>query len=254
MQPPPKRHFLSRVVAAAAATGFAAGCGGPAPRVGPASAPPVPTILTASPTPATLLRPPITYVAIGASDTAGVGVEDPEHEAWVNVLAQTLPQPVTVVNLGISGATARDAVEQELPPAVSANPNLITIWLVVNDLLAGVPLDAYRNALGQLLGDLHTRTEAQVAVGNAPDPSADFDYLQVPGMPAAQRQAAIQAWNAAIADVVNQRGAILVDIFSRWPVAQHPDYIGPDHFHPSAAGYHALADVFRQTLAERHLV
>src|SRR6266536_2015082 len=85
---------------------------------------------SAVPTPATLLRPPLTYVAIGASDTAGVGVEDPEREAWVNVLAQALPQPVRVVNLGISGATARQAVDDELPQALDVlegMPGLVTV-------------------------------------------------------------------------------------------------------------------------------
>jgi lysophospholipase L1-like esterase len=249
------RRTLLTSVAAAAPVSLAAACGTPAAqRVRGVPQAPVPT---ASPTPATLLRPPLTYVAIGASDTAGVGVEDPAHEAWVNVLAQALPQPVEVLNLGISGATALDAVEQELPPALQAlqeKSGLVTVWLVVNDLLLGVPLDTYRRGLDRLLGDLRTKTDAQVAIGNAPDPPPNMDYLRVPGVPAAQRRALVETWNATIADLAAQHGAVLVDVFSRWPVGEHPEFIGPDRFHPSAVGYRALADVFRQTLAEQRII
>ena len=211
---------------------------------------------TSSPTPATRLRAPLTYVAIGASDTAGVGVDNPEREAWVNVLAADLPQPVTVVNLGISGATAEDAVHQELPDALAhlaGQRGLGTVWLVVNDILAGVPLERYGNALAQFLDSLRA-AGAEVAVGNAPDPPAGMDYLQAPGVTPAQRRQVVMAWNAVIASEAERSGAVLVDVFGRWPLAAHREYIGPDHFHPSAAGYRALAQVFRQTLAERRVV
>src|SRR5438094_8455971 len=250
MRPTIRRGFLATIATAAASTALSAACGRPTRALLEPAAPPTPAP-AASPTPATLLRPPVTYVAIGASDTAGVGVEDPEHEAWVNVLAQSLPPPVAVVNLGIAGATVLDAVEQELPQALqalAAQPGLVTVWLVVNDLLAGVPLDTYRDGLDRLLGELRAKTEAQVALGNAPNPPPTIDYLQVPGVPAAQRRTVVEAWNAAIADLAGRHGAVLVDIFSRWLVGEHPEFIGPDHFHPSAAGYRALAEVFRQTL------
>ncbi len=247
-----RRRFLARFTTATASLAGSAACGSTG-ALGRTSAALTPQP-TASPTPATLLRPPVTYVAIGASDTAGVGVEDPAHEAWVNVLAQALPQPVEVVNLGISGATARDAVEMEMPPAVAANPNLVTVWLVVNDLLAGVPLDDYRRNLDQLLGDLQTKTPANVAVGNAPNPPPNMNYLQAPGVSAARRGELIDAWNAAIAELAMQHDAVLVDVFGRWSLAAHPEFIGPDRFHPSAEGYRALADIFRQTLAEQRII
>jgi lysophospholipase L1-like esterase len=40
-----------------------------------------------------------------------------------------------------------------------------------------------------------------------------------------------------------------VDLHSRWQdVAQHPEYLSADGFHPSSEGYQALADVFGQVL------
>ena len=41
---------------------------------------------------------------------------------------------------------------------------------------------------------------------------------------------------------------MLVDLYGEWPVADRPDYIGPDGLHPTTSGYRALADVFASTL------
>jgi hypothetical protein len=40
-----------------------------------------------------LLKAPLTYVAIGASDAAGIGVGNPARDGWVSVFARRLPRP-----------------------------------------------------------------------------------------------------------------------------------------------------------------
>src|SRR5436190_15282886 len=57
--------------------------------------------------PDALLKPPITYVAIGASDAVGVGIENPQRDGWVPVLFGRLPRPAKLVNLGIPGIKLR---------------------------------------------------------------------------------------------------------------------------------------------------
>jgi lysophospholipase L1-like esterase len=197
------------------------------------------------------LQPPITYAAIGASDAAGVGVDDPQRDGWVPVLCRQLPQPAKLVNLGIPGIKLHEAIDVEVPPALDTNPHLITVWLAVNDILGGVALDQYKADLDRLLGMLGAQTRAVIAVGNVPDAGESSRYL---GMPAAQRRALTQQWNEAIADSVQDHGAVLVDLFSRWPVAQHPEYIGPDGLHPTVTGYRTLAATFLAVLRERKIV
>src|SRR5438477_1020999 len=116
----------------------------------------------------TRLRAPLTYVAIGASDAVGVGVDDPEWDGWVNVLHRALPRPTRLVNLGIPGIRLNAALAVELPPALEARPELVTVWLAVNDVIGGVALDRYRADLDRLLGELRANTRAVVAVGNVP--------------------------------------------------------------------------------------
>jgi lysophospholipase L1-like esterase len=182
-----------------------------------------------------------TYVAIGASDTFGYGVPDPATEGWVPRFAATLPTGTRVVNLGVVGLTLHHALLVDLPVALDAHPNLVTVWLAVNDLLDGVPLAAYRADLHTLLARLRA-AHAQVLVGNLPDlalvPAAAARLGVAPA-------ATIAAWNAAIAGEAQATGATLVDLYSGWQqLAAHPEYVGPDGLHPSVAGYNRLAQIF----------
>jgi acyl-CoA thioesterase I len=185
--------------------------------------------------------PPLTYVAIGASDAVGVGATNPETEGWVPRLGQRLGPDTRVVNLGVSGSTLHQALEEQLGPAMDASPDVVTVWLAVNDLNARVPLDRYAADLDTLLGQLDA-TNARVFVGNVPDLAPLAAYR---GIDASSVQAEVDRWNAAIASVVAQHNATLVDLYAHWQeVAAHPEYVSQDGFHPSSEGYARLADVF----------
>ncbi len=210
-----------------------------------------PFAATPRPTPGARLQGPLTYVAMGASDAAGVGVDRPSQDGWVPVLGRLLPPPVRVVNLGIPGIRLREAAIVETPPALEARPNLVTVWLVVNDILNGVALESYRADLEALLSRLKAETGAEIAVGNVPDSPDGSGYLGLPDGP--RRQVATR-WNGAIAEVVARQGVTPVDLWSRWPVRQYPRYIGPDGLHPTVEGYRVLAQVVRDTLREAMVV
>jgi acyl-CoA thioesterase I len=189
---------------------------------------------------------PVTYVAIGASDTVGVGAGNPELESWPAVLHGKLPAGSKLVNLGVSGSLLRQAIEQQLPVAVESGPDLVTVWLAVNDYAARAPLEPYLADLGTLLTELRSRTRATVLVGNIPDLS---------GIPAAGRfdLRFLDRWNAGIEATVRQQEATLVDLRPTWrEVRDHPELISSDGFHPSSAGYRRLADVF-YAVAEHNL-
>ena len=184
----------------------------------------------------------LTYVAIGASDAYGIGTREPSAQSWPSVVAKKLGGMVHLINLGIPGDTVADAQISELPIALDATPNVITVWLAVNDLEAKVPLASYRAQLQQLLTTLRQKTQATIFVGNLPDLTllpffADQDQ-------AALRQT-VQMWNAAIAGVCAASGVHLVDLFAEWAdLAQHPEYISSDGLHPSALGAQRLATIF----------
>jgi len=186
---------------------------------------------------------PLTYVAIGASDAVGVGAASPESEGWVPRLGALLGPDVRVVNLGVSGSTLAQALKEQVGPAVDAHPDLVTIWLAVNDLNGRVPLPRYEAELDRLLADV-SQDGRCVLVGNVPDLTRAPAYAQVD--PQVLR-ATIQEWNAVIGAVVGRHGAKLVDLDARWKeLTERPELISADGFHPSSAGYELLATVFME--------
>lgn len=189
---------------------------------------------------------PVTYVAIGASDAVGVGARDPETEGWVPRFGARLGSNVRVINLGVSGSTLGQALDEQVGPALDAQPDVVTVWLAVNDLNARVPLDQYAAQLDTLLTQLDG-THARVLVGNVPDLGRLAAYR---GIDPAPLQAEVDRWNQVIAETTTRHGATLVDLYARWQeVAQHPEYLSVDGFHPSSEGYQALAEVFGEAVS-----
>jgi lysophospholipase L1-like esterase len=186
---------------------------------------------------------PLTYVAIGASDSAGVGANQPDQESWPAVLQRKLPSGSKLVNLGVSGSLLHQAIDQQLPVALDSDPDLVTVWLAVNDYAARVPLDRYAADLDLLLAELRAKTGAAVLVGNVPDLSA---------LPSASRfdLKDVDRWNAAIDETARRHDVTLVDLRATWrEVKEHPEYISSDGFHPSTVGYQKLADLFYASAA-----
>lgn len=188
----------------------------------------------------------LTYVAIGASDAFGVGTDDPETESWPSVLAGNLGAHAHLINLGIPGETVGAALQNELPVAEASRPDVVTVWLAVNDIADGVALDTYRAQLTTLLAGLRQTTHARVFVANVPDLTILPYFAQ--DDPAAL-SGRVQSWNAVIASVVASEGDVLVDLAGySAALAQHPEYLASDGLHPSALGAEQLAIVFASVM------
>lgn len=192
----------------------------------------------------------LVYVALGASDTFGIGAEDPTTENWPADLAALLGPQVRVVNLGIPNIDAARALHSELPVAIAAHPQLVTIWLAVNDLADQVPIASYEQSLDQIVGQLQQADPGvRIAVANVPD------LIYLPHFQSWNQQALlaqISAYNAAIAAVTQRHHVLLVDLYQRWQeLATHPEYISDDGFHPSTLGYARLAQIFYSVLQSK---
>ena len=204
---------------------------------------------TAQPAQSKILRQPVTYVALGASDAVGVGSHQPGSQGYVPLVAAHLPKGSHLINLGVSGIHLHQALTEELPLALSISPDLVSIWLVANDFVGGVSYNAYTRDLNTLLAQLHARTHALVVMANLPDLTRLPAFANQAPSQKTQMLQAIQQWNAGVAQAAAQYGVILVDLFSQGSrLTAHPDYISADGFHPSAAGYVQLADLFWQAI------
>jgi acyl-CoA thioesterase-1 len=236
---------LTVVWAAFATACSAAPAAQPSPTRGPTASP---STATASATPSATVSPGIKYVAVGASDTVGVGASDPAKGSWPALVASRLPAgspPYT--NLGVSGSLALQAVSQQLPGAVAQKPNLISVWLAVNDLNATIEPASFADSLGQIVDGLVQKTSATIFVGNVPDLRAVPVYA---GVDKARLLAGIQAYNDAIAAIAakNPSRVKVVDLFTGSAALVSTGTVSADGFHPSDEGYQLIADRFANAM------
>jgi len=195
----------------------------------------------------------LTYVAIGASDTFGLGTDDPYTQSWASDLAVELDHRFRLVNLGIPGAVMHSALGLELPVALDAHPDLVTVWLGVNDIADNVPVSSYAHDLHRLLSRLQAgMPHVRIALANIPD------ITLLPHFRTSNPQVLhirIRDYNAAIANNAERHHVILVDLSAFNDVIKnHPEYISRDGFHPNDLGYLQLAEVFYQALRRAHAI
>jgi lysophospholipase L1-like esterase len=214
------------------------------------------------------------YVAVGASESVGVGASDPLRNAWTQVFYRSaLPRSAVFVNMAVSGSTVAEALAGQVPNAVALSPDVVTVWLNVNDLIRGVPAASYEADLTKLLTALRRGGATKVLVANTP-PLDDLPAYRAclpapatagpcalgPGLqglvPApATLNAAVDAYNAAIARVAAAGGAVLVDLHAAGLAARQngteASLVGSDGFHPSDAGHALVATAFATAYTRR---
>lgn len=208
--------------------------------------------------------PALRYVAIGASESVGIGTADPLRDAWTQVFYRTaLPRGATFVNLGIPGATVARALQDELPYAVSLRPDVVTVWLNVNDAVAGVSAGTYERELATLVDALRRAGARTILVANIP-PLTELPAYQAcrPSPPPGAGECRlhrilpppevidrdIAAYNRAIARVARAAGAVVVDLHALGESEERNGsvarFVGPDGFHPNAEGAALVARSF----------
>ena len=221
----------------------------------PAARPTAATRPTDSPSAAPSTAPPtvtagsgLRYVAIGASDSVGVGASDPSKGSWPALVAARLPAgSPPYINLGVSGSLALQAITQQLPGAIAQKPNLVSVWLAVNDLNATIEPASFRDSLTLIVDGLVQKTAAQIFVGNVPDLRAVPVYA---GVDKARLLAGIQAYNDVIAKIAvrNPDRVHVVDLFTGSAALVSTGTVSPDGFHPSDEGYQLIADRFMNAM------
>jgi antitoxin (DNA-binding transcriptional repressor) of toxin-antitoxin stability system len=179
--------------------------------------------------------PPEVYVAIGSDQTVGTSLDRPLVEAWPRLFYRaTLGRSAVFVNAATEGSTVAQALEEQLPLALELEPTLVTVWLNVNDLAAGVPVETYERQLAELVRALRRGGQTEVLVANIPPVAPTItlpDSLSIePDVQGADGGAGLDnspsppefsesdvarrvaVYNDAIARVVAADGATLVDL------------------------------------------
>jgi acyl-CoA thioesterase-1 len=197
--------------------------------------------------------PRAVYVAVGASESVGVGADNPVTESWPQVLFRTaMPIGTVFYDVAAAGATVREALADQVPRALELAPTVVTVWLNVNDITAFVPVERYEEDLRTLVHDLRRSGRTRVLLANTPplDELPALVRLHLPEPAVAQ---AVARYDDAIARVAAAEGADLVDLHAAGVTAiadgTFPSLVSGDGFHPSTPGHAAVARAFARVLA-----
>jgi lysophospholipase L1-like esterase len=153
------------------------------------------------------------------------------------------------VNLGVSGSLAAQAARDQVPAAVGLHPQLVTVWLAVNDLNANLSPADYAAALRSVIAPLVSGSAARIFVGTVPDLRAVPAYA---GTDQAALLARVTAYNATIAAIAASSAGrvVAVDLFTGSGPLVSTITVSADGFHPSDAGYALIADRFAKAIAD----
>lgn len=217
---------------------------------------------------------PLTYVALGASDVAGIGATNPLEQSWPAYIARELTPGSSYINLGQPGATVTRIRQGQMESAIAARPDIITLWVGVNDMTIGTftlaqtarfqyyppprtlpaPLSAaqFSADLTELFAPLLARTGATILIATIPDLTSVpwFSYISKEEL-----LGTTSAYNQVLRTLATQnKRIILVDLEGAFLRQYHPSLVSPDGFHPNEQGYALLAQEFLREMRGRKLL
>lgn len=199
---------------------------------------------------------PVTVALLGDSSAAGYGLEAVEETPGALLaagLSEQAGRPVHLHQLAVVGALSAD-LDAQVDRALGLRPDVAVILIGANDVVRLVRPSVSVRHLAGAVSRLRS-AGVGVLVGTCPD----LGTVQ-PILPPLRQLA--RAWSRRIAAGqtihtirAGGRTLSLADILGAEFRAQPAFFFGPDKFHPSAAGYAALAAVLiPSTLAALGLV
>ncbi len=193
------------------------------------------------------------YMALGDSIAAGYGAL-PATQGYVYLLYQegafdTVPNTL-FCNAAVPGATSKDVLDYQVPQVSLFHPNVITLTVGGNDLLAIMagadPAQVMNNFainFQQILYKLRsTLPDARIYVSN------QYSVPEIAGS-----DQIVPVFNNIISQIAQAFGVTVVDVYSAFDgrkglllIERHD--AAPDQVHPTNAGYRAIADAFEAAI------
>ena len=110
-----------------------------------------------------------TLVTIGSSATEGDGVPDRFRQAWPYLFfGDAFPVSTTLINAALDGATVANAQVEQLPLVRQAKPDVVAIWLGVDDLEQHTSVGHFSSGLQTLVAAIQAVGVRQVLVADIP--------------------------------------------------------------------------------------
>ena len=187
---------------------------------------------------------PLRLVTLGDSYTAGTGVE--RRDSWPQQLVRAMDKDLRlrpVANLADVNITSEYVLADQLPQLASLHPDVVSLLVGANDVIARVTLEDYQANVTAILDALLQDLPPQrIFVITTPDHTltrhgGDFGARET-------AREALASANAVLAKVAGERGIAVIDIS---PVSDRvpldPTLVAPDGLHPSAKQYAGWVEI-----------
>jgi lysophospholipase L1-like esterase len=142
-------------------------------------------------------------------------------------------------------------VARQLPRALAARPDLVTVSVGPNDITTRQTAEQYERNMATIFATLREQTSALVVASLIPDLGVTPRFRATPERDAVARRAV--EFNDALRRRARAGGAVVVDLYtpSRREVPRRPELVGRDGYHPSDLGYARWAELMWQVIRKR---
>lgn len=173
----------------------------------------------------------IKYVSLGDSLTEGVGASV-YQKTYPYLLARKLSSKnnAELVNLARAGDTSEDVLANQLPQALSARPDLVTLLIGVNDLHNLISLKRFEDNYTEIVSNLK-KSGAKIYLLSIP-------YLGSSKIIYPPYNLILDFRTKQFNSVIKKKAAEMkVEYIDLYSLKKGPTFYSPDQFHPSDFGY-----------------
>lgn len=190
------------------------------------------------------------FVALGDSFTEGIGDPEPRREGGVRGWADRVAEELSVgqpefayANLAVRGLLLQQILDQQLGPALTLKPDLVTLSAGGNDIVfRRSDPDRMAEKMDEAVGTL-SATGATVVLFAGPDWGAIPIFSQIRGK--------VAIFNENLHTVAAHHDAVMVDMWSLRELTD-PAMWDPDRLHFSPLGHHTIAAATLNALGVSH--
>jgi lysophospholipase L1-like esterase len=179
----------------------------------------------------------LTYLVMGDSTAVSQGGEYVKGYASTSAKYLSKNYLVTWVNVGVSGARAKDVASMQLAKATVHKPDLVLIAVSANDVTHLTSIGSVQKSLTTTIDDLRqANSKVQIILTGSPDMGSVPRFAQPVRWYMGKRTVEI---NHMVAKLAKEKGVIFAPIAEKTgsTFRAHPELFAADKFHPNTQGY-----------------
>ena len=190
----------------------------------------------------------LTYVVMGDSTSVGQGAQYANSIATLSAERLATEHRVTLINVGVSGARAKDVLGEQTPKATEHRPDVVLLSVGANDVTHLTSLNNFETSLRVIVAKLkENNSDVKIIVTGSPDMGSisrfPWPARQIAGLRTTQI-------NRIVTSIVEDNELIFAQIAAETGSSfrNDPNLFASDKFHPNARGYALWAEVINKAI------